>query len=375
MQIKNEPFCWAPWISLQHGNTMQGTTPCCEWLGKKHSGNLKDYFEGDYLKQIKKAMLDNDMDFLNKTCAECIESEKIGIKTRRLKYFNDPAVENNKTDSIIHLDYRPSNICNLKCSMCNPGASSLIAKEYLEHGSYADDWDDFVKQNHIIPNDYKNINLENLKSIMVIGGEPSIQKDVFDFLDHCCELGINKTCHLQFTTNATNCNNAWISRIKKWPSISVEISLDGIGKTFEYIRTNANWSSIEKNCLWYENNIEDVTYHVTALMYNVPNVEDWIEWFLDKKDVAIYPVSGVSHLSLDGLQPDIKKEKIKYLKQFDRSFVKNLIEMILQSNYKKEVTEKLVIETQRQQAIRKGDIYKVNPIYKQVIPGLKNANQ
>ena len=370
MPIKNEPFCWAPWISLQHGNTMRGTTPCCEWLGDKHTGSLVDYLNGDYLKNIKKAMFDKDMDFLNKTCAECIESEKVGIKTRRTKYFSHPAVLKSQTDKIVHFDYRPSNLCNLKCSMCNPSASSLIAKEYLQHGSYADDWDDFIKQDHILPNDYKNLDLQNLESIMVIGGEPSIQKEVFDFLDYCCEIGINETCHLQFTTNATNCNDAWISRVKKWPSISVEISLDGIGKTFEYIRTNSNWKTIEKNCLWYENNIKDISYHITALVYNVPNVEDWIEWFMDKKDVEIYPVSGVSHLTLDAIDPKIKKQKINYLKKFDKPFVQNLIEMISQSDYKPHVKEKLVIETRRQQAIRKGNIYDVNPIYKKVIPGI-----
>ena len=53
MTQKASPYCWAPWISFQHGNVLQGNTPCCEWQGDRHSGSIEDYFNGKYLKKIK----------------------------------------------------------------------------------------------------------------------------------------------------------------------------------------------------------------------------------------------------------------------------------------------------------------------------------
>jgi len=360
MKQKASPYCWAPWISFQHGNVLQGNTPCCEWQGDRHSGSIEDYFNGKYLKKIKKAMINKDMDFIKTTCAECIENEEVGIKSRRLRYFDDPHVRENKTESVVYFDYRPSNLCNLKCSMCNPEASSLIAKELK----------DFVKQDYILPKDYKNFDMASMRQITVIGGEPSIQKEVYDFLDYCCDLGLNDTCHLHFTTNATNCNRQWMSRVEKWKSKSVEISLDGAGKTFEYIRTNSDWKTIEKNCKIYEEVVVDVAYHITALAYNIPNVEDWIEWFLDKKEVAIYPVHGLPYLGMDIIPDDVKNKKLEYLKKFDKPFVNTLIEIIEQSTYNPKLAEKLVYKTKEQQDLRKGDIYSVNEIYKYIIPGI-----
>lgn len=359
MQTNNLPYCLAPWVNIQHGNTMEGTTPCCEWNGPKFKGDLGDYNNGEYLNNIKKMMLDKNMDFINNTCSECINMEKVGISSRRLKLFDDPVVQEN-SNNLLFFDYRPSNLCNLKCSMCNEFASSMIAKEKKIE----------IKQDYIRDGDYKKLDLQNLFQIMIAGGEPSIQQEVYDFLNYCIEIGIHNTCHLQFTTNATNCNTKWMSMLEKWKSKSVEISLDGTGKTFEYVRTHSNWKSVEKNCEHYERIFDEVTYHITALAYNIPNVEDWIEWFMDKEDVNIYPVDANDHLTLDVIPDRIKIKKINYLKQFDKPFVKTLIAMLENSRYNHRLVSDLVEKTREQQFLRKGDIYSINKIYKEVIPGL-----
>ncbi len=69
------------------------------------------------------------------------------------------------------MDYRPSNLCNLKCRMCDPVNSSLIVKENIQNDlkldmimgdnmyndAEANDWD-YVK-------DFESI--KNLKSVKV----------------------------------------------------------------------------------------------------------------------------------------------------------------------------------------------------------------
>tara|TARA_B100000963_G_C22640773_1_gene680325 strand:+ start:6608 stop:7717 length:1110 start_codon:yes stop_codon:yes gene_type:complete len=366
----HRPYCWAPWVNLQHGNVLEGNTPCCEWNGDGHKGSIKDYINSKHLRKIKKNMI-NPIGKLRKSCEVCRENEKIGNKSRRMYLHEDEDVKV-ITDSwkdkdilqpdvnhIVYLDYRPSNLCNLKCRMCGASSSSMIGKEQ-----------GIEPEIKVPAKDYKNLNMSTLKKVAVVGGEPSIQQDLYDFLDYCCELGLNNTLELSFTTNATNTNKKWMDRLSKWKYISVQISLDGIGSTMEYIRNGASWPAIEKNCTVYEEILgkDKIEYSIVATAYNIPNVEDWAPWFLDKNNVSIWPVEGKHWQSVDAIPTNILKEKLKYLKNYkDVTWVLNLINMINMAHYNHKLNEQLKNETFDLQNIRGGHIYDVNKIYKDFI--------
>ena len=365
----HRPYCWAPWVNLQHGNVMEGNTPCCEWNGDTYKGSIKDYLKSDHLQKIKKSMI--KYKGFKKSCQVCIMNEKIGNLSRRQILHQDGYVQvvadswkdkdilQPDVNHIVYLDYRPSNLCNLKCRMCGYKNSSMIAKEQG------------IELEISVPaKDYKNLDMSKLKGVMVVGGEPSIQQDLYDFLDYCCELGLNNTLDLSFTTNGTNTNKKWMDRLSKWKKLKVEISLDGIGSTMEYIRHGASWSAIEKNCAVYEEVLgkDKIEYSIVATVYNIPNVEDWAPWFLNKNNVTIWPVEGIPHQTLDAIPTGILDEKLEYLKSYKSvAWVNNLMNMIKIAKYNPELNQELKYATSMLEQTRPGSIHAVNEIYKEII--------
>ncbi len=365
----HKPYCWAPWVHLQHGNVMGGTTPCCEWNGDIHKGSIKDYLYSKHLRKIKKNMVKHK-GYL-KSCQNCRQQERVGNLSRRQilhqdKYvqtvvdsWKDKDILQPGLNNIVYLDYRPSNLCNLKCRMCGYKNSSMIAKERgieLEISVPAED--------------YKNLDMSKLKGVHVIGGEPSIQQDLYNFLDYCCDLGLNNTLRLSFTTNATNTNKTWMDKLSKWKYLKVEISLDGIGPTMEYIRHGASWTTIEKNCVVYEEVLgkDKIEYSIVATVYNIPNVEDWAHWFLEKNNVTIWPVEGIPHQTLDAIPTGILNKKLKYLKSYKSvAWVNNLINMIKMAKYNPKLNQELKYATFKLEKKRPGSIYEVNDVYKEII--------
>lgn len=352
---EREPFCLAPWVSIQYGAMSKGgVTPCCEWNRSwdPYYGPLSSYFSSQWLTTIKEAMLNKDMDIINLTCSSCIDLEKLNIISTRQR-LTDKRLTIDSSLRIV--DYRPSNLCNLKCRMCGPSNSSMIAKE----------------ENVIIPEldktEIYQLDFSTITDIKILGGEPSISSDVSDFLEYLIDTGFSKNINFMTTTNATNANKAWIDLITKFKSCYVIISLDGIGKVYEYIRTNANWNSVLKNIKVYQS-LDNISYsfQVTTSMYNMPVVEDWIEWFFDK-DTNIYPVDGFPELSLAALPDDIRQEKIEYLKKFNNSVSRDAISILSSDKFDKSMNDKFKDYTYAKDKIRNTNILDVSAVFKKVL--------
>jgi molybdenum cofactor biosynthesis enzyme MoaA len=353
MQDKNKPFCNAPWVSIQYGALLKtgGATPCCEWEGRTFKGPISSYYESQWLTDIKEKMMNWDMQSISNTCSACLDIEKLGLKSSRIIYNS----ENFNIDTGIKVvDYRPSNICNLKCRMCFSTNSSMIAKE-------EDVVIDFYDTTDITDLDFSNVN-----QIKIVGGEPSISTEVFDFLTFLIDNGYSKHINLMITTNATNSNKRWMDLISKFKSMYAIISLDGIGPVYEYIRTHANWDSIVKNIEKYIEYDFDIRYQITASMYNIPVVEDWVEWFYDK-DADIFPVEGRNYLSMSALPTDIAQEKIEYLRSHNTPISNVILEIIKSSSFDKQSLEQFKKYTSRLDNLRKTNILELSPVFKRIM--------
>ena len=128
----SKPFCYAAWTTAIYEGSI-GISPCCEWPGhNRFKGSIKEYADSEYLSIIKTAMQTHDKDIISKNCRECIETESLGVTSTRGYIKRD--VENGiyTVGQLNKLDYRPDNLCNLKCRMCGPGSSSLIEEEYMK---------------------------------------------------------------------------------------------------------------------------------------------------------------------------------------------------------------------------------------------------
>ena len=241
--MQDNPFCYAPWTQLYVRSTSKTKpkssnetefSPCCEWKGNPVYHNIAEREKSTQWQEIKTAMIKQDMTLLSSTCAECIEAEERNKKSARIQI--NKRVKNKwwHLGEINQLDFRPSNLCNMKCAMCSPSNSSLIAKE---RG---------VKVYQFDASDVYNLDLSKLKTLKIVGGEPSIQPEAYDFLNYLIKTYKNLP-DLHFTSNMTNTNKKWTDVINKFDCVCINMSIDGTGETFEYLRQPGRWHSIEKN--------------------------------------------------------------------------------------------------------------------------------
>jgi hypothetical protein len=229
-------------------------------------------------------------------CKVCWEDEANGLESDRTMYderylaFGSPKL-NVETGNVlggpIDLDIRPSNLCNLKCRMCSPKYSSQLEKEvdkksYMSEilGTTKNICTDklFANKDNIV---FLTENLTENSAIKFLGGEPTIMPEVSDMLDYLIETD-RTDCFLSITTNCTNFNNqAMFDKLAKFQAIGAQLSIDGMGRTLEYIRSPVNWEKAQEVIDQWVRITHRRQIHFTLQAYNLFNVYDFLHWATD----------------------------------------------------------------------------------------------
>lgn len=300
----NKPLCYAPFLNL-YATGHNRVAPCCVAL--KADVSPKTYWESDEIKEIRSQLLKNEFPSI---CSYCKNQSAKGLDTEKdiwdREYNRNPISINidtgNETNNPLYLDYRPSHVCNLKCRMCTPFSSTLFEKEVKENpellewlqlpNSHIDSFDEFT--------DY--INGMTFKKIKLLGGEPTIEEKAIEFLEK-----IDKKIPLQITTNGTNLNKKFQSILSSFDDLKINFSIDGTGKTYEYIRTNANWNKTSKYVETAITNkiAKEFCFNIVLTPYNIFNIIDLLEWTKKFKDVRLFVVeSDLTLTSLSAVYPE-----------------------------------------------------------------------
>ena len=215
----------------------------------------------------KKALLKGEQP---KVCQQCWHKEKIGMKSLRqfmidrykrrniwedfLKRANNKKIIN-KTPT--ELDLKLGNFCNLSCRMCSGFSSSKFLSEtrkILKETGYDTSKNRYEKDlhKHIVPWwDYPEFLqllyyfIDNgLRSIKFTGGEPLMVPNVKKVMEYCIETNKVKDLELTIITNMTLIDKEWMNLFSEFKQVSIIGSIDGIGKTYEYIRYPTNWNDV-----------------------------------------------------------------------------------------------------------------------------------
>ncbi len=276
---KNKSFCAAPWLhihSLPQGYIM----PCCMWdygIFKENPyryGNMRDVknineaLNSDQFKKLRLQMMAGEK---IKGCIRCYdrevhappsgkEAEQYSMRGwfneyffRRSHEYHDMAdyVMGTQPDGTIHdikiryLDIRFGNICNLRCRMCGHGLSSTWYDEEKKINPHRG------LQKFIHTDCYDKIEeyLPHVTKIYFAGGEPFLYPEHLKMLDKLIEVG-NTNCSIKYNTNLTTLKYKKRSLLDVWkrfPNVHIGASIDGMGDTVEYIRTNMNWKDFKNN--------------------------------------------------------------------------------------------------------------------------------
>jgi MoaA/NifB/PqqE/SkfB family radical SAM enzyme len=239
----------------------------------------------------------------------------------------------------VYLDLRLGNLCNLKCRMCNPWNSSQIVKEHNDlvnrRSDYADVWqktfgkfpekvmEDQPWFDHDILWDQVISLIPTLKKVYMTGGEPTLIKNNYKFMEECIRQG-RQDITLFFNTNCTNINPKFFDLISQFDTVNINASVDGVGAVTEYIRAPSNWLQVSKNVEKFAQ-MPNVHLGITPTIqvynaFDVVNILTWVDDLRRKysKDVFIdflinhHPV----HLSALILPDDLRKEAVKLVEEY-----------------------------------------------------------
>ena len=348
--MANKPFCILPFV--QFSTTVDGSYQAC-CIANKQKENIKDitpmdFFNGEHMKQLRWDMLQSGepSQLIKDSCYKCIENEKNTGNSKRLQNYyttNDHKKDTLKLHTLEKIaenkDYNlePTdmdsfkikifgNLCNLKCTMCNPMVSSKIAAESKKLKIPHNGW---IWEGPVEVNPSKNMNMdkfrEDLKKILpttkqieIVGGEPLLYPETFELVNWIVENDLSKNLDLRFVTNGMTVNMELFTLFKYFKQVVIMYSIDGVGKVDEYIRTGTKWEEkVEnmRNSKLIPGNIK-LSVSTTIQMLNIGYLSPIDDFCKDVLNVAPRfnnPLSYPKWARAVNVPSDIKQ---KYLKNY-----------------------------------------------------------
>jgi len=280
-------LCLVPWTSIDI--RPNGTiAPCCKYRETPEEKlnitqvSIDDYTNSTFLKKIKDTMLQNKWP---EGCFRCKQEEASGIKSKRILDYERWPTEfdtYNEDKGYIIAAIAFGNTCNLKCITCHSGASSLWRKEYFD--IYGIDNAPVDKLSSDASEIYDA--MPNIIHLDIPGGEPFLSeiKKQKRLLQRYIDSGQSKDITLHYTTNGQIFpGQEWWNLWQNFKEIDMQLSIDGVGKRYEYIRFPAKEGTIEKNIQLYiekektNNNLRLSVSH-TVSSYSIYYLTEFFDW-------------------------------------------------------------------------------------------------
>ena len=324
-QDNKNTFCVLPWLHLAthpHG----GITLCCNANHQNSVSNSRNFTENstpdpktshgdqhlnlrdnsihelmnsDSFKKVRLEMLEGKRPY---PCLRCYREESHGMESKRVKenkvyehFTLEKARSLTSTDGTINdvnlefVELRLGNICNVKCRTCNPWSSSKwitdhnrIRQELPEIG--LDNFDknmnqfDWPEQEKFWQDLFERSS--EAKVFYINGGEPTLIKEHFNFLERMIDAG-RTNVKLLYNINMTNMNQEILDIWNQFDDVEIGFSIDDVGARNEYIRNPTKWNQVVENVEFlYNNSGENIKLAVTQTVswMNYYYLDELYEW-------------------------------------------------------------------------------------------------
>ena len=267
-------YCAAPWRSL-HIYTSGDVKTCCsghsDMLGNLNDKSIDQILLNPVLKEIRSTIKSGRLH--DTYCRTCINSERYNTSEREwhnnINQFFDCSTASLNDYKIVLADIRWSSLCNLSCNYCSSGASSAWAR--LQNIPINEE----TKKYYLDVVDFISKNLDTIREVALVGGEPLLMKENLALLD-----SIPKHVLITIITNlAVNFDkNKIVKKLLERPRVGWSMSFDNIGDRFEYVRYGNNWNTMNKNVSVVADKIKNHTHHGGIhAVYNLYNCTRLIE--------------------------------------------------------------------------------------------------
>jgi MoaA/NifB/PqqE/SkfB family radical SAM enzyme len=345
---KSKTFCMHPFTGLATRED-GGIKPCCRsWnIGNVKEQSLEEIWNNDNMKRLRKQVLNDERP---PECISCFTLEDQNIESLRQRHLKGQIPEARinlypnawtkmREDYSMPFEFptmelKLNNLCNLKCRMCHP----------MDSTSW-DDWDEieefYVKEQSFMVQPIKEIkasgtpyldafsddpvwweNFERLipyfRRLEFAGGEPLTDPTHYRILEMLQPYA--HQIEIKYATNLTSLGKGKRNVFAYWPafkSIAVNVSIDGLGDSYEYIRGNAKWDELVENIKKIQTipNVSRIVGAVAVQVSNVLILDKMMEYFLDELGIVFYTnlVNYPSVLNIQVLPVKLKRMAIERL--------------------------------------------------------------
>jgi sulfatase maturation enzyme AslB (radical SAM superfamily) len=232
---------------------------------------------GTDIAKVRESILDKQK---SPNCGTCWALEKNGLQSERqihnntLDFLLDLNLENienlskdNGFDPKV-IKIATSNICNGTCVTCNSTWSSAWAA--LDGTDY--------KYKHI-DLDLLEVDWANIVSLSFVGGEPLLEKKNFAILQTLIN-NQNTNCFISIVTNGSiELSQHQIDILRQFPNLNICLSIDGVGKTFEYMRFPLKWDLFLSNLSIFKSMTKNISVSCMISNLNIYYYSEMIDFF------------------------------------------------------------------------------------------------
>ena len=223
--------------------------------------SIKDHWNSEYMKDIRKRMMDGEA---IPQCVVCNENV-LNLHTYR-SYFTDTLFPHKIQELIdttddtgyttmvpVSYDYRLSNLCNFKCRMCGDQLSSSWEAENKVNNRLQDEPWLIPNNRRKITNFQKEVLEEELQAavdedvieeIYWVGGEPLMWERHWTIMDQLKDSKRKKEITIRYNTNLSRVDYKkynLFDMLEGFKAMNICASIDGAGAIGEYIRTGIKW--------------------------------------------------------------------------------------------------------------------------------------
>jgi len=288
----NDYFCVLPFYGAEYYREGR-TTPCCLLPTNTDRKQLQtEILSGKRPIACQKCWTLEDQ---GKTSDRQLKNSAFDFYTNRdIQFIEKDCQDGNFSLQILKL--YTSKLCNSTCVTCGPGASSAWAT--LKK----------VKTFEIISQDQLNsIPYKDLVMLSFVGGEPFFEKKNFNILEQLIAIG-NTNCHVSLVSNGSiQLTQKQQTILKQFKNLNICLSIDGIGKRFEYIRYPLKWDTLLENIDFFKSLDIDLFVSYTISNLNIFYYNETVEWF-NKQGLRYNHnlVTDPNHFSVNALPEKIK---------------------------------------------------------------------
>jgi MoaA/NifB/PqqE/SkfB family radical SAM enzyme len=340
---ESKTFCIYPWIHL-HAFPTGDAHPCCysemnHRIGHTKEKTLSEIWNDQPMRDLRIRMLNNKP---SDACKKCYEQEANGFFSGRQsanKHHGHHIQRALNTHDNGHLDQfemtywdiRFSNLCNLSCRSCGHIFSSSWYKDQSQLAG--PEWAQTHQVLNFAGRTQNDIweqlvpHLDYVEQIYFAGGEPLMMDEHYRILDELERRG-RFDVRLIYNTNFTQVklkDRMVFDYWKKFDSVSVGASLDGMGHPAEYIRKGTRWHDVVQNRHRMIATCPRVDFYIspTLSILNAWHLPDFHrEWvaagLIQAQDLNVNILQDPPHYRID-IAPAEYKQRLeeKYLKHLD----------------------------------------------------------